>query len=82
MCTYEYGSNLSSRWDVRRLGEEAWAMLDERTQVWEVSKSTLGLAGETTTKYLQEELQGFEFEAVLGEDGKMKLRPRPKRCEQ
>ena len=24
------------------------------------------------------ELQGFEFEAVLGDEGKCKLRPRPK----
>ena len=53
-------------------------MLNEVTNVWEVSRNTLGLAGERTTKYLQEELQGFEFEAVLGNDGKYKLRPRPK----
>ena len=73
-----YATIAAGRWDVRRLSEEAWAMLDENTQVWEVSRNTLGLAGETTTKYLQEELQGFEFEAILGEDGKLKLRPRPK----
>ena len=52
-------------------------MLNEHTNVWEVSRHTPGLAGERTIRYQQEELQGFEFEAVLGEDGKWKLRPRP-----
>ena len=76
-----HGSDASiaaGRWDIRRLHEDAWAMLNETTNVWEVSRSTLGLAGERTTRYLQEELQGFEFEAMLGDDGKCKSRPRPK----
>ena len=73
-----YATIAAARWDVRKLHDEAWATLNESTNVWEVSRNALGLAGEKTTKYLQEELQGFEFEAALGDDGKFKPRPRPK----
>ena len=73
-----YATIAAGRWDVRRLHDDAWAMLNEHTNVWEVSRHTPGLAGERTTRYLQEELQGFAFEAMLGDDGKWKLRPRPK----
>ena len=73
-----YATIAAGRWDVRKLHDEAWATLNESTNAWEVSRNALGLAGEKTTKYLQEELQGFEFEAALGDDGKFKPRPRPK----
>lgn len=73
-----YATIAAGRWDVRRLQEDSWAMLDEKTNVWEVSKGTLGLAGEKTTQYLQEELRGFEFDQVVGDNGKFKLIPRKK----
>lgn len=73
-----YATIAAGRWDLRRINEDAWAMLNENTNVWEVTKMALGLAGEKTTHYLQEELRGFDFEATLGDDGKQKLRPRPK----
>ena len=46
--------------------------------MWGISKGTFELAGERTTKHLQQELQGFEFEARLGEEGKFKMRARAK----
>ena len=73
-----YATIAAGRWDVRKMHDEAWATLDESTKVWEVSRNACGLAGEKTTRYLQEELKGFELEATLGDDGKCKLRPRPK----
>lgn len=57
---------------------DSWATLDERSNIWEVSKEAHGLAGEQTTRYLTEELQGYTLDDVLGEDGKFKLQTRKK----
>jgi hypothetical protein len=54
--------------------DDAWATLNDETNIWEISKGAHGLEGEQTTRFLQEELQGFEFEDnELGDDGKLKL---------
>ena len=72
-----YATIAASRWDarIRKTAEDSWATLNESNNIWEITREPHCLGGETTSRFLQEELQGhyFDDDGDVGYDGKIKI---------